>query len=1471
MKNNYFKTIKIYSHFLIVLIVILIGNAFNADAQVRTGFTQRTSTYTPTKKIYNVQGDFAMMGNTNLTLQNYSPTTNNNGQNMQYVDVDNDPNTFNSSSATLALSTENGASPDCSKIIYAGLYWTGAASPTNTFTVSKQIPNGTATVTNQAFNVGDANNIPNTNYSLAITRNSVSTGNGKNQVTTYNPVYTFSYGTNTYVFNYSNTTGASTITLSINGATATNIPVTIATSGTTATATLTSPYTFVDGAVSITINQLIRSTSTNLSTTNTQTSSFANGTISGTINVFTTITKTLDKRKISLKGPNASSYTQFTAASTDIYYPASGVDDNIFSAYVEVTDYVKTNGIGAYFAADIALVEGNVGTTGSSGGWGMIVIYENSKMKYRDVTIFDGYAYVNATNTSGISLPVSGFNSVQTGNVGIKLGVMASEGDVSYTGDYFQIQQLNTTNYLSLTHSNDTTTATNFFDSSIDTGGGARNPNLVNNTGIDINMFSVPNVGNTVIGNNQTATNFKYGTTSDTYSIFAIAMAVDAYIPVVNAVISPMTLNGNPVSSGSITALPGDILNVKVDVTNQGTEAVNNTKFVIAIPYTADYVNGSLAKTINFLPLPTPNNYYFDPTLGPKGSIVFDFGTLPLPVNPSTILANFSFSIKITTDCSILKNPLCNQNTSVSGLISGTGATTGVNFSNKPLYIGYTSIGNCVGEPILNPLIVNINSTNYITANCPNTDTLREFVFCTTDTTIPVTSISDGFPAGSLFYNEYPVTNTSIQYTITNPFPATSGSVNYFCVPPGASSGCYFPFKITVTNVGTIPTTTTAISYCQGSIATPLAATATNPAYTLYYFTSLTGTPQLSLIPSTAISGQTTYYVAEAASGSCIGPKKAIVVTVNAKPAEPAKVNCWDTFTFNTTTCTWINNHSAKPVEPAKVNCWDTFTFNTTTCTWINNNTPKPAAPTVLCYQTATWNGTTCQYDITGEQPAAPTVLCYQTATWNATTCQYDVTGTQPIAPTVLCYQTATWNPTTCIYDVTGEQPAAPTILCYQTATWNPTSCIYDVTGTQPTGILTSQTNISCFGGNTGSVVITPVGGSAPYIITPNQTGLNAGLHIFTITDNKGCNATVEVIITDGDGTPPVINNLPSVTTISCPAVPVFAQAIATDNIDATVSLTFVDVKTSGACTGSYSITRTWTATDACGNTSTASQTINVQDITGPTTTTPFSASIDVKCDAIPAKPDLVFVDDCSAVGTAVYTENIINKTTTSYSIIRQWDVADTCGNPSKFIQVVNVTINNSGTSVSSTANNTDSSTIDLNSLLPAGTPTNGTWKDVDDTGALQGSIFTPLGVSIGNHVFEYTINDGSCPLIIQINMSVEEGKVLACGVVKIHNAFSPNGDNKNAVFVIDNIEDISCYPDNSVEIYNRWGVLVYQTKNYNNGTNVFDGTSQGRSTIEQSSGLPTGTYYYIVNYTSFDNNGKIQTNKKDGYLYLTR
>ncbi|MFL9832391.1 gliding motility-associated C-terminal domain-containing protein, partial [Flavobacterium sp. ST-87] len=117
----------------------------------------------------------------------------------------------------------------------------------------------------------------------------------------------------------------------------------------------------------------------------------------------------------------------------------------------------------------------------------------------------------------------------------------------------------------------------------------------------------------------------------------------------------------------------------------------------------------------------------------------------------------------------------------------------------------------------------------------------------------------------------------------------------------------------------------------------------------------------------------------------------------------------------------------------------------------------------------------------------------------------------------------------------------------------------------------------------------------------------------------------------------------------------------------------------------------------------------------------------------------------------------------------------------------------------------------------------------------------------------------------------VEAAIVLGCGTIFIHNAFTPNGDNLNEKFVIDNIDDTLCYPENSVEIYNRWGILVYEAKGYNNEDVSFKGFSEGRVTVDKSAGLPTGTYFYILNYTSVGLQNEIIANKKQGYLYLSR
>uniref|UniRef100_UPI0024902C6B DUF7507 domain-containing protein n=1 Tax=Winogradskyella eximia TaxID=262006 RepID=UPI0024902C6B len=74
-----------------------------------------------------------------------------------------------------------------------------------------------------------------------------------------------------------------------------------------------------------------------------------------------------------------------------------------------------------------------------------------------------------------------------------------------------------------------------------------------------------------------------------------------------------------------------------------------------------------------------------------------------------------------------------------------------------------------------------------------------------------------------------------------------------------------------------------------------------------------------------------------------------------------------------------------------------------------------------------------------------------------------------------------------------------------------------------------------------------------------------------------------------------------------------------------------------------------------------------------------------------------------------------------------------------------------------------------------------------------------------------------------------------------IYNEFSPDGDGVNETFMIDCIEQ---YPNNKLEVYNRWGNIVYSTKGYLNNWN---GTSNGRAVINQSDNLPVGTYYYVL------------------------
>ncbi|MDQ6531954.1 gliding motility-associated C-terminal domain-containing protein [Flavobacterium sp. LHD-85] len=114
---------------------------------------------------------------------------------------------------------------------------------------------------------------------------------------------------------------------------------------------------------------------------------------------------------------------------------------------------------------------------------------------------------------------------------------------------------------------------------------------------------------------------------------------------------------------------------------------------------------------------------------------------------------------------------------------------------------------------------------------------------------------------------------------------------------------------------------------------------------------------------------------------------------------------------------------------------------------------------------------------------------------------------------------------------------------------------------------------------------------------------------------------------------------------------------------------------------------------------------------------------------------------------------------------------------------------------------------------------------------------------------------------IFTIAVVEKDDPVPPTGDLIIYNAISPNGDGVNDSF---HIKGIDKYPDNRVEIYNRWGIKVFAADSYNESDMMFRGYSDGRATLKRDAGLPSGTYYYILTYKKGEE--KI---KKAGYLYI--
>ncbi|GGK37536.1 hypothetical protein GCM10007963_02070 [Lutibacter litoralis] len=256
-----------------------------------------------------------------------------------------------------------------------------------------------------------------------------------------------------------------------------------------------------------------------------------------------------------------------------------------------------------------------------------------------------------------------------------------------------------------------------------------------------------------------------------------------------------------------------------------------------------------------------------------------------------------------------------------------------------------------------------------------------------------------------------------------------------------------------------------------------------------------------------------------------------------------------------------------------------------------------------------------------------------------------------------------------------------------------------------------------------------------------------------------------------------------------------------------------IDV-TSFDCTSIGDNTVTLTVTDTSGNTSMCTTTVTVEDTTAPIVITQnISVELDETGTGTISAED---IDDGSfdACGIASIS---IDQTAFSCPTLDEHTVTltvtDTSGNSASEIAIVTFTSD-----------------------------------DLDSDGIADVCDADVDGDGVDNAV-------DNCPLVSNPNQADLDrngiGDICDQAELEIPKGFSPNGDGVNDEFIIAGLHK---YPNNSIQIYNRYGNMVYESKAYQN---YWDGISSSKNRK-----LPAAPYFYVL---SIEGGSKIVK----GWIYI--
>jgi gliding motility-associated-like protein len=257
------------------------------------------------------------------------------------------------------------------------------------------------------------------------------------------------------------------------------------------------------------------------------------------------------------------------------------------------------------------------------------------------------------------------------------------------------------------------------------------------------------------------------------------------------------------------------------------------------------------------------------------------------------------------------------------------------------------------------------------------------------------------------------------------------------------------------------------------------------------------------------------------------------------------------------------------------------------------------------------------------------------------------------------------------------------------------------------------------------------------------------------------------------------------------------------------------------------------------------------------------------------------WTDNCSGEGEVESDEGVPDGESEDGNIeykLYTFTVSDNCGNTAEETTRVGRIIE--GGSFELTDDNslffkciTEDFEFDLFSLLIGidSTNNNGEWymSYGGITTLIVGGIFNPSSLldafgeydedQLGDYLFTYVL-DGVCPTeaIIEIH---DDCIPLDCNPIAPDTALTPNGDGIHDTFFGGYGQDARAAGCTMhLQIFNRWGVKIFEDKDYKNDWN---GRVQSNA-IGSSGTITTGTYFYIITYSD-----SAATETIKGYIYV--